>query len=114
MADGGRTRNERCCNVSFLQKRSERDSRQPAPNWTTDRSLDIWWHSFEFPSGERVLGVRSKEELSGHLARFAIADDLIGQRVLDIGAWDGWFSFECERRGAEIVAIDCWDNPRFR
>jgi tRNA (mo5U34)-methyltransferase len=26
--------------------------------------------------------------------------------VLDIGARDGYFSFECERRGAEVVAID--------
>jgi len=33
--------------------------------------------------------------------------------VLDIGAWDGWFSFEMERRGAEVLAIDNWDNPRF-
>ena len=27
--------------------------------------------------------------------------------MLDVGAWDGWFSFECERRGAEVVAVDC-------
>ncbi len=33
--------------------------------------------------------------------------------MLDIGAWDGWFTFEMERRGATVVAIDCWDNPRF-
>ena len=33
--------------------------------------------------------------------------------MLDIGAWDGWFSFEMERRGAEVLAIDNWDNPRF-
>ena len=27
--------------------------------------------------------------------------------VLDIGAWDGFFSFECERRGASrVVAAD--------
>lgn len=32
---------------------------------------------------------------------------LDGQRVLDVGAWDGFFSFEAERRGAaEVVAID--------
>ena len=27
--------------------------------------------------------------------------------MLDVGAWDGWFSFECERRGADVVAVDC-------
>jgi tRNA (mo5U34)-methyltransferase len=32
--------------------------------------------------------------------------DLRGMRVLDIGAWHGCFSFECERRGAsEVVAL---------
>jgi hypothetical protein len=34
--------------------------------------------------------------------------------VLDIGTWDGWFAFEMARRGADVMAIDCWDNPRFR
>ena len=73
-----------------------------------------WWHSFEFPGGERVEGVRSTEELRAHLASFPLPATLAGKRVLDIGAWDGWFSFEMERRGAEVTAIDCWDNPRFR
>jgi tRNA (mo5U34)-methyltransferase len=32
---------------------------------------------------------------------------LTGQRVLDVGAYNGCFSFECERRGAsEVVAMD--------
>ena len=30
-----------------------------------------------------------------------------GKRVLDIGAYDGFFTFECERRGANVLAIDC-------
>src|SRR6185312_6434904 len=45
--------------------------------------------------------------------RYPIPQDLKGARVLDIGTWDGWFAFEMERRGAEVVAIDCWDNPKF-
>jgi len=42
-----------------------------------------------------------------------IPTDLRGKTVLDIGAWDGFFSFECERRGASrVVAIDsyAWDH----
>ena len=32
---------------------------------------------------------------------------LAGKRVLDIGAWDGWFSFRAEREGAAtVVALD--------
>jgi tRNA (mo5U34)-methyltransferase len=35
--------------------------------------------------------------------------NLAGQRVLDVGAYNCCFSFECERRGAaEVVAIDLW------
>jgi tRNA (mo5U34)-methyltransferase len=42
-----------------------------------------------------------------------IPDDLSGKTVLDIGAWDGYFSFEFERRGAKrVLAIDtyAWDH----
>jgi tRNA (mo5U34)-methyltransferase len=36
--------------------------------------------------------------------------DLSGKRVLDVGAWNGCFSFECERRGArEVVAVSLED-----
>jgi tRNA (mo5U34)-methyltransferase len=40
-----------------------------------------------------------------------IPQDLTGLSVLDIGAWDGFFSFEAERRGAKrVLATDsfCW------
>jgi tRNA (mo5U34)-methyltransferase len=73
-----------------------------------------WWHSFEMPDGSLVEGVCSLEGLKRRLAQFPIPHDLTGKRVLDIGAWDGFFSFELEKRGADVVAIDCWDNERFR
>ena len=73
-----------------------------------------WWHSFELPDGSIVEGVCPLEGLRNRLAQFPIPQDLTGKRVLDIGAWDGFFSFELEKRGAEVLAIDCWDNPRFR
>jgi tRNA (mo5U34)-methyltransferase len=38
-----------------------------------------------------------------------LPDDMRGLRVLDIGTYDGYFAFECERRGAEVVAVDV--NP---
>jgi tRNA (mo5U34)-methyltransferase len=72
-----------------------------------------WWHSFELPDGAVIRGVCSLEGLQERIAQFQIPQDLRDKRVLDIGAWDGWFSFEMERRGAEVLAIDCWDNPRF-
>ncbi len=47
------------------------------------------------------------------LRLLGIPDDLTGWSVLDIGAWHGYFSFECERRGADrVLAIDrfAWDQ----
>jgi tRNA (mo5U34)-methyltransferase len=80
------------------------------------RKLDAggWWHSFDLPNGQHIEGVSPVSDLTERLGQFPIPDDLRGARVLDIGAWDGWFSFEMERRGADVLAIDCWDNPRFR
>jgi tRNA (mo5U34)-methyltransferase len=84
------------------------------PEWR-ERLLRLgWWHSFELPDGTLIQGVCELDGLKKRAAQFPIPDDLAGKRVLDIGAWDGWFSFEMERRGAEVVAIDRFDNPRFR
>ena len=77
----------------------------------TDRSPALreygWYHSFEFPDGTFIRGVQSLEQLRERWARFPIPADLTGKRVLDIGAWDGWFSFEAERHGADVVSVDC-------
>jgi tRNA (mo5U34)-methyltransferase len=83
-------------------------------DWKNRRSERGWWHSFELPGGAILEGVCDLASLKGRIAQFPIPQDLKGKRVLDIGAWDGWFSFEMERRGAEVLAIDNWDNPRFR
>jgi tRNA (mo5U34)-methyltransferase len=65
------------------------------------------YHSIELPEGSVLPGLQSVEHLRWRLGLFGLPDDLRGKRVLDIGAWDGWFSFECERRGADVVAVDC-------
>src|SRR5580704_15908949 len=82
--------------------------------WDQQRTTKGWWHSFELADGTRIDGVHEVAVLKQRIAQFPIPNDLHGQRVLDIGAWDGWYSFEMERRGAEVMAIDNWDNPRFR
>ncbi|HME09164.1 MAG TPA: DUF1698 domain-containing protein [Bryobacteraceae bacterium] len=81
--------------------------------WNQERTERGWWHSFELPDGTQLLGVCGLESLKDRIGQFPIPPDLRGKRVLDIGAWDGWFSFEMERRGAEVLAIDNWNNPRF-
>ena len=83
----------------------------------TDRSPALyklgWYHSFDFPDGTSISGVQSIEQLRGRWDRFPLPEDLSNKRVLDIGAWDGWFSFEAERRGASVVALDCVEIPNF-
>jgi tRNA (mo5U34)-methyltransferase len=63
------------------------------------------WNVFE---GVRLPGRNSVEELS---ERIQLPSDLTGKRVLDIGAWNGAFSFECERRGASEIVAFSLENP---
>src|ERR1700722_10629646 len=71
-----------------------------------------WYHSIELPGGGVIEGHQSVEQLRKRLRQFPIPADLTGKRVLDIGAWDGWFSFEMEKRGAQVVALDAARNPK--
>jgi tRNA (mo5U34)-methyltransferase len=72
-----------------------------------------WWHSFELPHGRVIQGVSTLAAQKMRIGQFPIPEDLTGKRVLDVGTWDGWFAMEMERRGAEVLAIDRWENPRF-
>jgi len=69
-----------------------------------------WFHSIDLGDGVRTPGLDDTPE---KLDRIRFPPDLSGRSVLDIGAWDGFFSFEAERRGAQrVVAVDsyCWDG----
>jgi tRNA (mo5U34)-methyltransferase len=82
-----------------------------------DRSRELaekgWYHSFELPDGTLIDGVNPLPRLQERFARFPIPGDLHGKRVLDIGAWDGWFTFEAESHGAQVTAVDCLEAPHF-
>ena len=98
----------------FAKKSTKPDASQCVREWDGTLAQKGWWHSFELPDGRVIDGVCDLKGLRNRLAQFPIPENLAGKRVLDIGAWDGWFSFEMERRGADVTAIDCWDNERFR
>ncbi len=72
-----------------------------------------WYHSYRLPDGREIDGAIPLAELQRRVSKMPIAENLKGKRVLDVGAWDGWFSFEMERRGATVVAIDCVEIPNF-
>jgi tRNA (mo5U34)-methyltransferase len=72
-----------------------------------------WYHSFELADGTFIDGFMTVAQQKRRYAQFPIPDDLAGKRLIDIGAWDGWFSFEAERHGATVTAIDCVELPSF-
>lgn len=73
-----------------------------------------WYHSIEIEQGLVTPGVHPIEELQQVLHHLKLPASLEGLSVLDIGAWDGFFSFEAERRGAErVVAYDVTPEDYF-
>src|SRR5689334_21866545 len=72
-----------------------------------------WYHSIELNDGTVIPGIQTIAQLRERIERYPIPRDLRGKCVLDIGAWDGWFSFEMARRGAEVVAVDSARQEKF-
>jgi tRNA (mo5U34)-methyltransferase len=70
-----------------------------------------WFHTIELGPGVITPG---QDDSKRKLGWIKLPTDLRGKTVLDVGAWDGFFSFEAERRGAaRVVAVDpaCWRDP---
>lgn len=72
-----------------------------------------WFHEMDLGSGVVTKGAKSLEIIRAQ-AEIAFSHGVEGRSVIDIGAWDGAFSFEAERRGASrVLAVDhyCWVGP---
>ena len=70
-----------------------------------------WWHPIDL--GHGIITPGADVHVRARLIEIGMPLDLSGLSVLDIGAWDGFFSFEAERRGARrVLATDsfCWDG----
>ncbi|MFL5845924.1 MAG: class I SAM-dependent methyltransferase [Solirubrobacteraceae bacterium] len=62
-----------------------------------------WYHTLDLGDGVITKGWF---DLRDHVASYGLPERMDGLRVLDIGTWDGFWAFEMERRGAEVVALD--------
>jgi tRNA (mo5U34)-methyltransferase len=63
-----------------------------------------WYHTIDLGQGVVTSGV---DDTPARLKRLQLPQSLAGRTVLDVGAWDGFFSLEAERRGAaRVVATD--------
>lgn len=75
-----------------------------------------WWHTIRLATNYVTPGVCPEPDFKS----FGFPDSFHGLSVLDIGCWDGLFSFEAEARDAGIVTgVDNWGpcysmtrNPR--
>lgn len=61
------------------------------------------FHKWELFPG---ISTEGPKDILLHMDRMKVPADLTGKRVLDIAPWNGFFSFECIRRGAtEVVSF---------
>jgi len=70
-----------------------------------------WYHEFDFPNGLKAKSEDTCTNFHKNLWEFIKTRldtiDFIEKTVLDIGCWDGYFSFYAEKRGAtSVLATD--------
>jgi tRNA (mo5U34)-methyltransferase len=76
-----------------------------------------WWHSIDLGNGIVTPGHKTLAIEAAESAAFFDRVDLRKRSVLDIGAWNGFYSFEAKRRGAaRVLATDsvCWTDSKLR
>ncbi len=67
-----------------------------------------FYHRVQLPDGSYTPGTCNHGPDGGNwpTERFGMPLDLTGKSVLDIGAYDGFFSFEAEKRGGRVRATN--------
>jgi tRNA (mo5U34)-methyltransferase len=83
---------------------SERREAPDADALRAEAAAIGWYHRIDLGHGVVTDGI---EHTQRKLRRLGLPEDLRGRSVLDVGAWDGFYSFEAERRGASrVLATD--------
>jgi len=79
----------------------------------TQETIDqvVWYHEFDFGNGLKTKPLTAYAAYHREVWKFIEANlnkiDFEGKTVLDIGCWDGYWSFYAERRGASgVLASD--------
>jgi tRNA (mo5U34)-methyltransferase len=83
-----------------------------APRGEGDRAVEAlrarvdqmsWYHTQEPVPGVVTPGMFDLRDV---VERYELPADLTGQRVLEVGTFEGFWAFELERRGADVTALD--------
>lgn len=80
----------------------------------TQEQIDslLWFHAYDFPNGLKAKAPQRghdlfHEALESFICKQLQNVDYTNKSVLDIGCWDGFFSFFCESLGAKkVLATD--------
>ena len=68
-----------------------------------DVGLYYWYHTVDLGDGLVTPGLHDYRR---SLNEFHFPDDMSGMKVLDVGSATGFFAFEFERRGAQVVSVE--------
>jgi tRNA (mo5U34)-methyltransferase len=69
--------------------------------------LRSWYHTLELTPD---LVTEGWFDLRPYVDRYGLPERMDGMRALEVGTWDGFWAFEMESRGAEVVALDLDDE----
>lgn len=69
-------------------------------------SYSHWYHQIELAPGLVTPGGHDSAKALALLDDLGLPREASGLKVLDLGCRDGFFSFEMERRGAAVTALD--------
>lgn len=95
---------------------------QPKPRLSNSALLNrikeyFWFHSIPLRPGITTYGAKTSEVLAAEEQAIMGSVDFQGRTVLDVGAWNGYYSFAAKRRGAaRVLATDSftWTDAYFR
>jgi tRNA (mo5U34)-methyltransferase len=95
----------------FTESQSARNKAQQSLKEELKKLKKEEWHSpIDLGHGVVTLNKRTQKRFARRLKLMQVPQDLSNKTVLDVGAWDGFFSFEFERRGAKVLATDVWSE----
>ncbi len=86
-----------------------------------DRAKELsqvyWYQTIRLFPDLVIEGAKSAATMEAERAAILGIVDLAGRSVVDVGAWNGYFTFEAKRAGASrVIATDsyAWRSPQFR